>query len=102
VPLAPQQHRPHRTQPREQGKRLINSWRWRKPGGVRQQYLQEHPLCVMCKAKGWVVPATDVDHKIPHQEREALFWQYDNLQSLCKSCHSRKTATEDNGFGNEA
>jgi 5-methylcytosine-specific restriction protein A len=30
---------------------------------------------------------------------EALFWDWSNLRSMTASCHSRKTATEDGGFG---
>ena len=38
--------------------------------------------------------ATDVDHIQPHRGDWALFTDPDNLQSLCKSCHDRKTAQE--------
>ena len=41
-----------------------------------------------------------VDHIIPHKGDEALFWDEDNLQSLCTPCHNQKTAREDGGFGN--
>ena len=44
--------------------------------------------------------ATDVDHIVPHRGDARLLYDENNLQSLCKSCHSRKTATEDGGFGN--
>jgi len=30
----------------------------------------------------------------------AKFYDQNNLQSLCKSCHDSKTATFDGGFGN--
>jgi 5-methylcytosine-specific restriction protein A len=47
-----------------------------------------------------VKAATVVDHIIPHQGDMTLFWDADsNWQSLCKTCHDRKTATEDGGFG---
>lgn len=55
--------------------------RWRR---LRKYYLSKHPVCVRCGR-----PATEVDHIIPladggtHHE--------DNLQPLCKPCHSRKT-----------
>jgi 5-methylcytosine-specific restriction protein A len=32
---------------------------------------------------------------------EALFWDWDNLQGMCRQCHSRKTATHDGGFGHK-
>jgi len=42
-----------------------------------------------------VAPATVVDHIEPHKGDEELFYDINNLQSLCKSCHDRKTAKED-------
>jgi 5-methylcytosine-specific restriction protein A len=30
----------------------------------------------------------------------ALFWDQSNWQPLCHTCHSKKTAREDGGFGN--
>jgi 5-methylcytosine-specific restriction protein A len=38
--------------------------------------------------------ATEVDHIIPHKGDMKLFWDSDNWQGLCKSCHSKKTAKE--------
>ena len=38
--------------------------------------------------------ATVVDHIKPHQGDWTLFTDRGNLQSLCKSCHDRKTAQE--------
>lgn len=29
------------------------------------------------------------DHRRPHRGDEALFWDEDNLQTLCKPCHDR-------------
>ena len=66
--------------------------RWQK---ARAVYLQSHPLCVRCFAKGRYVKATVVDHIIPHRGDRKLFWDRDNWQALCKSCHDSKTMTED-------
>lgn len=71
--------------------------RWRK---ARARYLREHPLCKSCFEAGLVIAATVVDHSVPHKGNIALFWDEKNWQSLCTSCHSRKTAKEDGGFGN--
>lgn len=71
--------------------------RWRK---ARAHYLRSHGLCVHCERKGRVVAATEVDHIVPHRGDDALFWNEDNWQALCKPCHSTKTANEDGGFGN--
>ena len=70
--------------------------RWQR---ARKQYLARNPLCVECLKDGRVVPATVVDHIIPHRGDQELFWSEDNWQSLCKQCHDRKTAKEDGGFG---
>lgn len=54
-----------------------------------------------CAAPGCVSWATDCDHIIPHRGDWALFIESSNHQALCHSCHSRKTAQEDGGFGNK-
>lgn len=41
-----------------------------------------------------------VDHRKPHRGMQSLFFDMGNLQALCKTCHDRKTATYDRGFGN--
>lgn len=66
--------------------------RWQK---VRKSYLEAHPLCVQCAKQGKYVRATVVDHIIPHRGDQKLFWDQNNWQSLCKSCHDKKTLTED-------
>lgn len=72
-------------------KRGYNS-KWRK---LSKQYLCKHPLCVRCMADGRFVPATVVDHIIPHRGDDTLMWNQDNWQALCKPCHDKKTWTED-------
>lgn len=67
---------------------------WQK---ARLHHLSQHPWCEHCLQKGLRTPATDVDHIIPHKGDMELFWDTHNWQSLCKSCHSRKTITEDMG-----
>ena len=54
-----------------------------------------HPLCVKCQSEGKLVPATVVDHIVPHRGDPHLFWDEGNWQPLCKSCHDTKTMTED-------
>lgn len=67
---------------------------WRKN---RIMFLRAHPLCAdIFRIHGdQVVTATDVDHILPRARGGSDSW--DNLQALCHSCHSRKTANED-GF----
>ncbi len=35
------------------------------------------------------------DHKIPHHGDETLFWNENNLQCLCKSCHDKLKQKEE-------
>lgn len=64
---------------------------WKK---IRARYVAKHPLCEECLKHNRYVPVEEVHHKTPlseggtHDER--------NLMSLCKSCHSAITLTENN------
>lgn len=69
---------------------------WR---ALRARKLQANPLCEDCAEQQLVTPATEVDHTIPHKgPTDPLFWEWSNLSSKCKQCHSRKTATQDSSF----
>lgn len=75
---------------------LYRTARWRK---LRKLVLaRDGYICQACSKVGRTTLATDVDHIVPTSaggdESEA------NLQALCHSCHSRKTAREDGAFGN--
>jgi len=61
---------------------------------MRIRQLKRIPYCESCEEKGRYSIATEVDHIIPHRGDSALFFDSDNLQSLCESCHSAKTYTE--------
>ena len=69
---------------------------------ARAGYLRSHPLC-QCPDCGEgtlrLMPASVVDHKVPHKGDTALFWDRDNWQAMSKACHDRKTSREDGGFG---
>ncbi|MDA0780661.1 MAG: HNH endonuclease signature motif containing protein [Proteobacteria bacterium] len=65
--------------------------KWRK---LRLWFLKQNPLCVVCGTAG-----TDVDHILPLSKGGTN--ELSNLQTLCHSCHSRKTVSEDGGFGNK-
>ena len=62
--------------------------RWR---AARKRFLSRHPLCEECMKENKLTPATVVDHIIPHRGDKKLFWDESNWQSLCKSCHDKKT-----------
>lgn len=66
---------------------------------LRLIQLRAKPCCEQCDREGRTTAATVVDHVRPHKGDEALFFDQENLQSLCKPCHDRKTATEDGGLG---
>jgi len=58
---------------------------------LRPLQLSKQPLCAHCIDRGEITLAMDVDHKIPHNGNYWLQRDPDNLQSLCKACHTRKT-----------
>lgn len=69
---------------------MYESQEWRKR---RAQFLKKYPRCFVCGA-----PATIADHIIPHRGDLTLFYDDNNLQPMCQSCHSRKTMKENNNF----
>ncbi|MCL7744359.1 HNH endonuclease [Guyparkeria hydrothermalis] len=104
MPRAPKQHSPAKVSAKRHGLRSdrqrqldrgmrTNSRRWRK---IRAAFLREHPLCQECEKSGLVTPAKVVDHVDGNSHNNSP----DNFAALCASCHSRKTARQDGGFGN--
>lgn len=63
--------------------------KWKR---LRFWFLKQHPLCCKCGAAG-----NDVDHIKPLADGGTN--EITNLQTLCRSCHSRKTVKQDGGFG---
>jgi len=77
-------------------RRLYDTTRWRK---ARAYYLARHPLCVLCQRTGRTTPATIVDHIVPHNNNYSAFWDTNNWQSLCATCHSGiKRIAEQHGY----
>jgi len=75
------------------------SWRWmyRTPqwlDDLRPAQLLREPFCRECARRGIRTLATDVDHIVDHKGDWVVFTDRNNLQSLCHTCHSRKTARE--------
>lgn len=64
---------------------------WRK---MSERFRAEHPLCGKCAEANIVRASECVDHVIPHEGKPELLYNWDNLQALCWSCHSRKTRKE--------
>src|SRR5262245_19173387 len=93
-----ERHRAYNKQRRSDPERndaFYSSSTWRK---LRQAYLREHPLCASCSENGRILVATIVDHRVPIRFGGGpLDW--DNLQSQCWGCHSRKSALEGSSWG---
>ncbi|WP_017732726.1 HNH endonuclease [Nafulsella turpanensis] len=71
--------------------RFYSSAAWQK---VRVMKLQHNPLCEECERQGILNPGNEIDHIISITIRWDLRLSWDNLQTLCKPCHSRKTMEE--------
>lgn len=67
-----------------------HTWRDYDAGwqALRARVLAEEPCCRLCGA-----PSVDVDHIDPTRAGPRRR-DRDNLQALCRSCHSKKTARE--------
>ena len=73
-------------------KRYNRSWK-----RIRDKYIAAHPLCEKCKKNGRLTPAQEVHHIIPLSQGGTH--NFDNLMSLCTSCHSTITAREGGRWG---
>lgn len=73
------------------GAAFYSTPRWRRES---KAFLARHPFCAECASLGLDVLAQEVDHRVPHRGDAGLMWDRSNWQSLCKPCHSRKTARE--------
>ena len=65
---------------------LYNSPKWKT---LRAKKFEDNPLCEICGA-----PATEVHHIRAHNGDPDLFYDYDNLMSICHSSHVRETQKE--------
>lgn len=70
--------------------KFYNTARWKQ---IRRVQLSRQPWCEDCLKEDHYVPATDVHHKHRHQGDPTKFFG-GPFESLCHSCHSRKTAEE--------
>ena len=72
--------------------------RWEK---IAKMFKERHPLCAdpygHHRAKWELIPSTEVDHIVALAAGGDH--SLENLQALCKRCHSRKTSLENGGFG---
>jgi 5-methylcytosine-specific restriction protein A len=122
MPNAPQIHRPAGYQPpaqreRQWASRTAESRKWYASPEWKELRLaalsRDNWLCQDCMGRGITTPLSrgkeakdkgtvaHADHIRPHRGDRDLFFDLDNVQSLCPMCHSRKTAKEDGGFGHK-
>ena len=60
---------------------------------LRKQVLsRDKGLCQVCLSEGRFRPAREVDHKVPKAQGGTD--AFENLQSICTTCHKAKTALE--------
>lgn len=78
----------------------VKPWRaWYKLARWQQLrlrvFLRDSYTCQFCNNVEGNTSLLVADHKRPHRGDELLFWDEDNVQTLCKSCHdSRKQSIE--------
>tara|TARA_R100000655_G_scaffold91646_1_gene132471 strand:- start:61 stop:393 length:333 start_codon:yes stop_codon:yes gene_type:complete len=69
---------------------FYNSKRWR---ALRNYFIQKNPICKICQSKGIIKSAQCVDHIKPITIGGSQV-DINNLQSLCNSCHAKKSSRE--------
>lgn len=92
MPNKPPTHRPHGQTPEN------------RPSACKRGYGRAHrrarigvisgSLCVECEQRGFVEPATVLDHIVPHRGDPVLRDDPANMQPMCASCHGKKSARE--------
>lgn len=77
-----------------QRRRFLHTWskQWR---AIRSAQLNHSPLCEDCHRDGIVTIAREVDHNTGDTARNRVGIE---LSSLCKPCHSRRTARRESGL----
>lgn len=85
----PSRAKPHKQEAKERNR---GTKQQRGYGGqwerIARLYRESHPVCEMCQQESSV----DVDHIRPFRGvDDPLRTDLQNLQALCKACHSKKT-----------
>jgi 5-methylcytosine-specific restriction protein A len=66
--------------------------RWR---ALRAAQLKEYPFCIYCLQAGARTVAVVADHTVRHDGNPELFWDPQNLTSLCKQHHDASKQREE-------
>ena len=75
-------------------RKLYKTARWQR---MREYQLTMEPLCRYCLEREEVTAATVCDHIKAHGGDEQLFWDPENLQSLCAPLPRRREAAHRQG-----
>lgn len=59
-----------------------------------QWWKRLHPLCAWCQERGVVMQGNQVDHIVPLVDAPQRKYDHDNVQTLCRVDHTRKTVAE--------
>ena len=88
----PKRKRDYNTPRRKERQKFYNTSKWK---ALRLQKMQDQPICENCYYNGCITPAEDIHHiQSPFLKgytrirKNELMFDYNNLMSLCKRCHS--------------
>ena len=76
---------------RDSADQFYGTTRWRK---LRAVFRAANPLCAECAKAGRTVAGLEVHHLKPRRQFPELAYDLNNLEHLCKPCHSRKIRQE--------
>ena len=89
-----QRHQYENTAERMADKRFYASVAWRR---FRAAYLMVNPLCVHCRRQGFIRVAEHVHHVKDRKAYPELTFDVDNVEGLCRPCHSAEEARRRGG-----
>lgn len=75
---------------------LYTSNKWRK---LSKRHKKEFPCCKRCLDRDVVTPVDISDHIVPVEVAPEKAFDWQNIQSLCLSCHNVKTSDDNRKYG---
>ena len=79
---------------RQETQRLYKTARWLR---LVEHQRRVEPFCRFCKANGVITAMEVADHIVPHRNDLTLFWDNNNVQSLCRTHHASDKQREEVG-----